>query len=272
VGLKTELHFSGKRKPLMKRTQEKPTILIIDDDEGIRDTVEAILKHKYHIIKAENGEEGLEIIKRRKIHLALIDIKLPGISGMDVLEIIQERRPDICCLMISMVKDIPIVVDCMRMGALDYIEKEFDYDTLNRRVEIALKLCFLQREIQDKDSQIKELKTQLSTFYSKRRKSKLRRLKEYLTKSEPASLILPKAARKRNGAALAESPESGLTKREIEVLKLLENHPFLSNKEIADRMNISLSTVKTHLSNVFLKLGISCRCQAVVTAKEKGLL
>ena len=63
----------------MKRSITRFTVLVLDDDEGVRDTVEAILKHDYQILKAKSGEEALEIIKKRTVHLALIDIRLPGI-------------------------------------------------------------------------------------------------------------------------------------------------------------------------------------------------
>lgn len=115
-------------EPLHKNHTSK--ILVVDDDESMRDTVEAILKGTYQVLKAESGEKALEILERNDIPLVLLDIKLPGMSGVEVLRQIKALYPRVEVIMISVLTDIDTVRECLSLGAVDYFTKEFDYDLL----------------------------------------------------------------------------------------------------------------------------------------------
>ncbi|MBI3599249.1 MAG: response regulator [Nitrospinae bacterium] len=103
----------------------KPTtILIIEDDESMRDTIEAFLKKEYRIIKAVDGKGALEELKEKEVQIALIDIRLPDIRGTEILKTIKRERPDIECIVMSAINDAETAAECFKNGALDYLTKE----------------------------------------------------------------------------------------------------------------------------------------------------
>jgi DNA-binding NtrC family response regulator len=106
----------------------KPAVLIVDDDEGIRESLRAVLESDHAIFESATGEDGLQIIESYNIHVVLLDIQLPGIDGMEVLQRIKNKFPDIEVIVITVVKDVDTAVKAMRLGAYYYLTKEFDYD------------------------------------------------------------------------------------------------------------------------------------------------
>jgi DNA-binding NtrC family response regulator len=91
-------------------SQKPKTILIVDDDEGMRDTLSAILKREYRILRVASGEAALPILNREDVDLMLLDVRLPGISGFEVLRIVKENYSLIEVLMISAINDIETAV------------------------------------------------------------------------------------------------------------------------------------------------------------------
>ncbi len=122
-----------------KESMPRPTILVVDDNESIRDTLEAILKKDYTVIKVRDGEKGLSIIKEREVNVILLDIKLPGMDGIEILKKVKEQYEDIEVIMITVVQEVETAVNAMKLGAYDYITKEFSYDgvvnLVNRVIE-----------------------------------------------------------------------------------------------------------------------------------------
>ena len=105
------------------------TILIVDDDDGMRDTLAAIFKRDYRTLQADSGEAALAVLNREEVDLVLLDVRLPGISGFDVLRIVKENYALIEVIMISAINEIETAVQAMKQGAYHYIVKDFDYDT-----------------------------------------------------------------------------------------------------------------------------------------------
>jgi len=123
------------------------TVLIVDDDESMRDTLEAILKNDYAVIKAEDGETALRIAGAEEVNVILLDIMLPGMGGLEVLEKIKERFEDIDVIMITVVKEIDSVVKAMKLGAYDYISKDFEYDEVITLVDRVIEKQRKDREL-----------------------------------------------------------------------------------------------------------------------------
>lgn len=113
----------------------KYTILIVEDDQSMRDTLEAILKTEYKIIMSANGMDATKKLKDNAVHIAIIDILLPDIKGTEVLKMIKKKYPDIECIMVSVVQDSETIVECIKNGACDYLTKEFDYDLLRHKIK-----------------------------------------------------------------------------------------------------------------------------------------
>lgn len=106
----------------------KLLVLVVDDDEGIRDLLEAILHKHYEVITAERGKMAIELIKKHPVQIVLLDVLMPDINGLEVLKEIKEKFSDLEVIMISAVKEISTAVQAVKLGAYHYITKSFDYD------------------------------------------------------------------------------------------------------------------------------------------------
>src|SRR6202158_147968 len=123
------------------------TVLIVDDDEGMRDTLTAILKREYRVLRVGSGEAALPVLNKEDVDLLLLDVRLPGISGFEVLRIVKENYSLVEVIMISAINEIETAVQAMKHGAYHYISKEFDYDQLRALVSNASERQDLNRHV-----------------------------------------------------------------------------------------------------------------------------
>ncbi len=130
------------------------TILIVDDDEGMRDTLNAILRRDYRVLRAATGEAALAILNREDVDLMLLDVRLPGIDGFDVLRIVRENYSLIEVIMISAITEIETAVKAMKFGAYHYTTKEFDYETIRSLVHNASERQDLNRQVMTLSAQV----------------------------------------------------------------------------------------------------------------------
>ena len=130
------------------------TILLVDDDEGMRDTLAAIFKRDYRTLQADSGEAALAVLNREEVDLVLLDVRLPGISGFDVLRIVKENYALIEVIMISAINEIETAVQAMKHGAYHYITKDFDYDTMRSLVRNASERQDLNRQVLTLSAQV----------------------------------------------------------------------------------------------------------------------
>jgi two-component system, NtrC family, response regulator AtoC len=114
--------------------EQRKTLLIVDDDEGMRETLTAILRRDYRVLRAATGEAGLQMMEKEDVDLMLLDVNLPGISGFEVLKISRENYPYIEVIVISAVKELDAAIEAMRLGAYHYISKDFDAEGLRALV------------------------------------------------------------------------------------------------------------------------------------------
>jgi two-component system phosphate regulon sensor histidine kinase PhoR len=115
-------------------------ILVVDDERPIREGCHRVLTAKdYDTITAENGQEALEILAREMVDVVLLDLKMPILSGEEVLQAVQERHPEIPVIIITGHGTVDTAVECMKNGAYDFITKPFQIDqfmaTVNRASE-----------------------------------------------------------------------------------------------------------------------------------------
>ena len=130
------------------------TVLIVDDDEGMRDTLTAILKREYRVLRVASGEAALPILNREDVDLMLLDVRLPGIGGFEVLRIVKENYGLVEVIMISAVSEIETAVQAMKHGAYHYITKDFDYDQLRSLVRNAGERQDLNRQVLTLSAQV----------------------------------------------------------------------------------------------------------------------
>ena len=132
------------------------TILICDDDQGMRDTLSAILKRDYRVLTVSSGEAALVLLREEDVDLILLDVRLPGISGFDVLRIVKENYSLVECIMISAINEVETAVQAMKHGAYHYITKDFDYDELRSLVRNACERQDLNRQVITLSAQVAE--------------------------------------------------------------------------------------------------------------------
>ena len=132
------------------------TILVVDDDEGMRDTLRAILTREYLVLTAATGEAGLDVLKREEVDLMLLDVRLPGINGLELLRIVKENYRLVEVIMVSALSEVEVAVTAMKRGAYHYITKEFDYDGLRSLVRNALERQDLSRQLITLNAQVAE--------------------------------------------------------------------------------------------------------------------
>lgn len=120
-------------------SNNKPTILVTDDEKSIRNSLRDILEFEdYHVLEAENGEEVFDLLGDHSIDLMLLDIKMKGMDGMEILSKLKEQNRHFPVIMISGHGNIEIAVEATKKGAFDFIEKPPDLNRLLVSVRNAL--------------------------------------------------------------------------------------------------------------------------------------
>lgn len=118
----------------------RPAVLIVDDEEVICDLIRDELDEQGYICDvALNADDALAKIEIHSYDVALIDIMLPGMSGMELLKIIEKYPPKTSIIMITAVDDLNTAVEAMKLGASDYIVKPFNLDKINTSISTVLK-------------------------------------------------------------------------------------------------------------------------------------
>jgi DNA-binding NtrC family response regulator len=120
-------------------SSEMATILVVDDEPVVTDLISLSLGQRgYDCVIVPNGEDALKKLSHGHIDLVLLDLRLPGVSGMDVLREIRAICPGTAVIVVTATADARSAVAAMKMGATDYITKPFEIDSLNQSVELTL--------------------------------------------------------------------------------------------------------------------------------------
>lgn len=133
--------------------EKKHRILIVDDEEIVRQSLLAWFKEDgYEVDTAENADAALRLFEKGKFSLILLDIKMPGMSGMDLLVKLKEYDPDAIIILITAYASVSSAVKALKSGAYDYITKPIDPDELSHIVEKAL----YQKNLENENVKLKE--------------------------------------------------------------------------------------------------------------------
>jgi DNA-binding NarL/FixJ family response regulator len=207
-------------------------LLLADDHTLVRQGLRQFLEMDGDIEvvgEASTGGEVLEQIEEKRPDVVVLDLRMPGMDGLEVARRIQEDSPEVGVMMLSAYDYRQFVVEAVRAGARGYVLKSMDADQLVQAVHLVA--------------------TGNMVF-------------------DPQVVVA--LAEELSRAKEREQKGDVLTSREIEVLQLLAFGN--SNKDIADQMNISAETVKTHLEHIFRKLGTSDRTAAVAEALRRRVI
>ena len=124
---------------LLKCADDEITTLVVDDDEDICNNLAKYLaKNGYSPSTAYNGQEGLALLEQNQHHIALVDLKLPDISGIELLKAIKAKSPSTLIILISGYATIDAAAEAIKHGAYDFIAKPFNFDELERTLRRAM--------------------------------------------------------------------------------------------------------------------------------------
>jgi two-component system, sensor histidine kinase and response regulator len=167
-------------------------VLVIDDEPGIRSGVSRILNnfhvtypfmdedYTFEVTEAGTGEEGIEILERDMPDILLLDNKLPGIQGVEVLEYIRKRNYDIVVAMITSYASLDVAIRATRDGAIDFIPKPFTPQELKSSIENITKQQYLKRITHRMKQEGKKIRYQFLSVLSHELKAPLNALEGYL--------------------------------------------------------------------------------------------
>jgi DNA-binding NtrC family response regulator len=125
----------------------RPVVLVVDDDPGVRESFRLILEDHYDVIDVPDGPTALDTVRASEIDLVLLDIRLPGMDGIEVLERIKASDEGIEVILVTAVKTVRTAVAAMKLGAFDYLTKPFEEDELLSLSRRALERRALEREV-----------------------------------------------------------------------------------------------------------------------------
>ncbi|MBU5350491.1 two-component system response regulator [Paenibacillus sp. LC231] len=120
--------------------ESKHKVLIVDDQNGIRILlVEVFSSEGYETFQAANGKAALEIVKMHAPDLVLLDMKIPGMDGLEILKHIKQMNPDIKVIMMTAYGELDMIKEATDLGALMHFTKPFDIDEMRQAVNMQLK-------------------------------------------------------------------------------------------------------------------------------------
>jgi DNA-binding NtrC family response regulator len=126
----------------------KLRVLIIDDEKRFTEELTEYLEDSGFVsFEAHNGKEGIEILSKHTIDLLILDVRLPGISGLEILKNVRSKYPAMEVIIVSAHGDMETVIKAMRLGAIDYLRKPFRHIDIRIAIERTQKFMLLQREI-----------------------------------------------------------------------------------------------------------------------------
>jgi len=210
-------------------------VLVVDDHTLVRRGTREILEHRTEIRvvgEAADGDEAVNLTNRLMPDVVLMDLGLPGLSGVDATREIKTRWPDVQVLVLTVHDDDQYVFEAIKAGASGYLLKDVhDDELIDAVLAVAEGGVVLQPAV-------------------------ARRLVAVLRTRDRSVDELPRT--------------NPLTDRELQVLRLVAKG--LSNREVSEQLGVSARTVETHLSHVYRKLGASSRTEAAIRGLKDAWL
>ncbi|GAA5083064.1 DNA-binding NarL/FixJ family response regulator [Thermocatellispora tengchongensis] len=216
-------------------------VLVVDDQRLIRESIASLLDIQPGIAVAGTAGDGREAVERAlelDPDVVLMDVRMPGMDGVEAVAVLRERAPRCRVVMLTTFDDEEYVVRALRAGAAGYLLKDLPARELAAAVRLA-------------HAGVAQFDPAATA-----------RLAAALARPAPATATTPPTA--------TASPDGVLTAREAEVLRLVAGGA--TNREIAARLHLSEGTVKNHISRILTRLDLRDRTQAAVYARDRGLI
>lgn len=139
----------------------KPTLLVVDDEEGPRLSLQVIFGDEFRILLAEDGATAIDLARKNKIDVAVLDIRMAGMSGIEVLERLRYLDPDIEAVMMTAFETTDTIRQALRLRACDYLNKPFDIASMREAVQGAIKRRSLGSEVRNNEEHLAQLQEEL---------------------------------------------------------------------------------------------------------------
>jgi two-component system sensor histidine kinase/response regulator len=152
---------STMKSDAVQPTKRRGTLLVVDDEEGPRQSVRVIFKDDYDILMADDGAHAVELAQNNKVDVAVLDIRMSGMSGIEVLERLKYVDPDIEVVMMTAFETTDTMRQALRLRACDYINKPFDIGTMRAAVANAMQRHTLESEIHNNAEKLQQLLIEL---------------------------------------------------------------------------------------------------------------
>ena len=140
------------------------SLLIVDDDEGPRKTLSIIFKDHYDVLTAKDGASALAIANARRVDAAIVDIRMPGLSGIETLAGLKKIDPGIEVVILTAYETLETARNSLRMGACDYLTKPFELPTMRAAVARAMERRFVSDRVADGHRELEELRRTVYDF------------------------------------------------------------------------------------------------------------
>src|SRR5579862_6914850 len=139
----------------------KPVLLVVDDDFGPRQTLKVVLEDEFNVLLAENGRQAIEMFQDHAVEVAILDIKMPGMTGIEVLDKLKSLDPDLQVLMLTGYETVETAKQAMRLGACDYLSKPFNLIELKAAVTTALKRRDFALSLRNSAKRLRDLQEEI---------------------------------------------------------------------------------------------------------------
>jgi signal transduction histidine kinase len=141
--------------------KRRGTLLVVDDEDGPRQSLRVIFKDEYDMLMAEDGPTAIDLAQKHPIDVAVLDIRMAGMSGIEVLERLKYVNPDIEVIMMTAFETTDTIRQALRLRACDYINKPFDLATIRSAVSQAMQRRTIESEIHSSAEKVQELLSEL---------------------------------------------------------------------------------------------------------------
>jgi signal transduction histidine kinase len=141
---------------------EKPVLLVVDDEDGPRTSLKVVFKNDYEVLLASNGADAIKLARNNRVDIAILDILMHGMSGVDVLRELKQHDEDIEVIMLTAYETLDTARQALRLGAREYLNKPFDIAALRTAARNALAKRRTTRELKSAHIRLKQLQEEIA--------------------------------------------------------------------------------------------------------------